>query len=597
MFNVLGFGEAKIVKSTLGRAALAAGIVAASSFAAPLVAQQRGGEPPQRGGNPNPDTPYILVTTFLSGDRQLGVQAADELRRRLQLENSSKELFVVTKATITATLDASGYRADSALNTSDLMELARQLRGEYVIDGKATKTGAGNAAKFETRILMRTGTTVVSQPLPTIEAKDAGDGAKQVAKQIDEALKQIPMYKDCVAGLRAAKYDEAATKARAGIAAYSNAAWSRVCLLNAYGLNKSTPPDSIISVGNQVLAVDPNSILALSNLAEAYKAKGDKDKAIEVNLRIYRLDPSNQAIAQSIVQELAQSGAPDKALPIIDSLIKDNPTDPGMVRTKWLLQLRVGRFKDAIATGDELARIDTASANLDFFNRQIGAAQSDSNNAKIIEIATKAERKFPKEASFPILLAQTYLKGNQYAEARQAAGRATDIDAKNTDAWLFAIYAANQLNQPDTVLALGQKALAAGADKARIAPTLLGPVGATLKKAQASNARADWEETLKAAEMVDGIASSPEAKFYIGVASFQVAADILGQVQTLSKSTKAADKALACTESKKAEDYLAKTSMAMPAGGKVDANTAAQILQNVGSFTEFFSQVKKAFCK
>ena len=43
----------------------------------------------------------------------------------------------------------------------------------------------------------------------------------------------------------------------------------------------------------QILAVDPNSMLALANLAEAYKTKGDKDKAIEMNLRIYRLDPSN----------------------------------------------------------------------------------------------------------------------------------------------------------------------------------------------------------------------------------------------------------------------------------------------------------------
>ena len=68
------------------------------------------------------------------------------------------------------------------------------------------------------------------------------------------------MYKECLAGLRAAKYDEAAVKARAGIAAYPNAAWSRVCLLNAYSLNKSTPPDSIIAVGNAILAVDPNSL-------------------------------------------------------------------------------------------------------------------------------------------------------------------------------------------------------------------------------------------------------------------------------------------------------------------------------------------------
>ncbi|MGH9888547.1 MAG: tetratricopeptide repeat protein, partial [bacterium] len=534
-----------------------------------LAAQQaRNQEPPQRGGQPKQDTPYILVTTFLSSDRQLGVNAGDELRRRVQQEHSAQELFVVTKNSVNGTLEASGYRPDSALNASDLMELAKQLRGEYVIDGKATK-GAANAVKLETRILMRTGQQVIAQPLAVADGKDLGDAVKQVEKSITEALKQIPSYRDCVAALRAAKWDDAAAKARIGMGAYPNAAFSRICLLSAYGSSKTAPPDSIISVGNQILAVDPNSMLALANLAEAYKTKGEKDKAIEMNLRIYRLDPSNQAIAQSIVQELAQSGAPDKALPIIDSLMKDNPADPGMIRTKWLLQLRIGRFKDAIATGEDLVKVDTASATLDYYNRQIGAAQSDSNSAKIAELASKAGQKFPKDVSFPLLLAQTYRKMGQLQQAMQAAKRATEVDPKDTRAWLLAIFTAKDMNQSDTALALAQRALAAGADKGQIGPQLLAPVGEAIKKAQASKSRADWDEALKAAEMVDAIAPAPETKFYIGVSSFQVAADILNEVQTQAKSSKAADKAAACAGAKQAEDYLAKTSVAMPAGGKV----------------------------
>ena len=586
------------MKSPHRLSAVAAGFFALSFAASALSAQPAARqEPPQRGGQPGQDTPYILVTTFLSADRQTGVQAADELRRRLQQEHSAKELFVLTKTAVTGTLEASGYRPDSALNASDLMELAKQLRGEYVIDGKATKAGAGNAQKWESRILMRTGQQIVAQPLPAVDGKDVGDAAKQTEKLISDALKQIPMYKECLAGLRAAKYDEAAAKARAGIAAYSNASWSRVCLLNAYSLNKSTPPDSIIAVGNAILAVDPNSLLALSNLAEAYKTKGDKDKAIEMNLRIYRLDPSNQSIAQSIVQELAQSGAPDKALPIIDSLIKDNPADPGMIRTKWLLQLRVGKFKEAIATGDELVKVDTASATVDFYNRQIGAAQSDSNNAKIIEIASKAQQKFPKEISFPLLLSQTYRRAGQLQQAMAAANQATTIDPKDTRAWQLAIVVANDMNQPDSAMAIAQRALTAGADKAQIGPMMLTGVNAAVKKAQASSKRADWEEALKAAEAVDAIAPTPETKFFIGVSSFQVAADILQEVQPLARSTKPADRAQACTGAKQAEDYLAKTSIAMPAGGRVDANVAGQILGNVTQFSEFIGQVKKAFCK
>jgi len=595
VFNVW---EAKTVKSTQRRTALAAGIIALSALAAPLMAQPRSQEPAQRGGQPNPDTPNILVTTFQSSDRQLGVQAGDELRRRLQVEHSAKELFVTLKNQVNGTLEASGYRPDSALNPSDLMELARQLHDEYVVDGKAMKAPGGNGVRFETRILRRDGQQTIAQPLPVADGRDVGDAAKLVEKAISEALKQIPSYKECLASLRAAKYDEAASRARAGISAYPNASWSRVCLLNAYSLNKSTPPDSVIAVGNQILTVDPTSLLALSNLADAYKAKGEKDKAIEMNLRIYRLDPSNQAIAQSIVQELAQSGAPDKALPIIDSLLAGNPADPGMIKSKWLLQLRIGKFKDALATGEELVKVDTASATVDYYNRQIGAAQSDSNNSKITEFASKAGQKFPREISFPLLLAQTYRRMGQLQEAMQAAMRATVVDPKDTRGWQLAIVTANDLNQPDTAMALAQRAIAAGADRTQIAPTMLAPVSVAVKKAQTSQKRADWQDALKTAEVVDAAAPAPETKFFIGYASFQVASDIIiNEVQPLVKSTKAADRTAACNGAKEAEGYLAKTSVAMPAGGRVDAAVAAQILGNVTNYNDFIGQVKKAFCK
>jgi tetratricopeptide (TPR) repeat protein len=593
VFNVW---EAKTVKSTQRRTALAAGIITLSALGAPLMAQARPQEPQQRGGPTTPETPYILVTTFASPDRQLGVQAAEELRKRLQLEHAAKELYVITRSYVNSTLETSGYRPDSSLSTSDLMELAKQARGEYVVDAKATKTGAG--VKVEARLLMRAaGQQIVAQPLPVAEGRDAGDAAKLIEKSITEALKQIPAYKECLTGLRAAKYDEAATRARAAIGVYPNAAWSRLCLLNAYTLNKNTSPDSIISVSNQILGIDPTSLIALSNLADAYKSKGDKDKAIEINLRIYRLDPSNQSIAQSIVQELAQSGAPDKALPIIDSLMASNPGDPAMIKTKWLLQLRVGKFKDALRTGEELVKIDTASATIDYFNRQIGAAQSDSNNAKITEYASKASQKFTREISFPLMLAQTYRRTGQLQEAMQAANKATIIDPRDTRGWQLAIVTANDLNQPDSALAMAQRALASGADRSQIAPTMLAPVNAAVKKAQASKTRADWQEALKVAELVDGVAASPETKFFIGVSSFTIAADILGGVQPLVKSTKAADKAAACQGAKDAEGYLAKTTIAMPAGGKVDAAVAGQILGNVSNYNDFVSQVKKAFCK
>ena len=588
------------MKSTQRYAAAAAGLLMLVLGGAPLLAQQRGtGDPPQRGGPPNPDTPQILVAVLQSADKGLGVQAADEIRRRIQVEHGAKELYAVPKQAINNTLEASGYRADSALNASDLMELAKQVHGDYVLEGKIAK--AANGVHLDARLLTRTGQQTLAQPLTPMEGKDAGDVAKQAEKQISEALKGMPSYKACTNDLRAQKYDQAIIDARKGITAYPNSTLNRLCILSAYSYQKAAP-DSIIAMANQILQQDPTSMIALANAAEAYKTKGDNDKAIEYNIRIWKADPSNQSVVESIIASLATSGAPEKALPIIDTLIAQNPGDVRMLETKWKLQLLAadkgaqGMWKQAISTGEELAKADTSKATLEYFQRQIGAAQKDSDAAKVQEFAARAAQKFPKDASLQLLLAQGYLKSGQLQQALAAARRAAEADPKDSRGWLFAIAVQNQMNQGDSALATAQKAIASGISKDTIGASLLATVGPALKKAQESKAREDWQVALQAAQTVDAIASSPEAKFYTGVAAFQIGADAISNVNKIYKDPK--QRAAACADLKVAEDNLATAQMAMPGGGKVDPNTAGQILQQATQFSGYIPQFKKALkCK
>jgi tetratricopeptide (TPR) repeat protein len=343
-------------------------------------------------------------------------------------------------------------------------------------------------------------------------------------------------------------------------------------------------------------------MIALVNLADAYTAKGDTNKAIETNLKIYRVDPTNAAVAQSIVQQLANSGAPDKAIPIIDSLITGNPGDAGMIKTKWLLQLRASQWKAAIATGEEYVKLDTAAANADYFNRQIGAAQKDSNTAKVVELASKGSQKFPKDDSFLLIQAQAYRKLGQLQQALAAARRATDINAKNTNAWLFAAVTANDLQQPDTAAMLAQKGIEAGADKSQLGQILVAPVGAMLTKAQNSKERADWEAMYKAAQTVDGAASSALTKFYVGVSSFQVGLDALQNANKLGTATgkEAKDsKVKACSETKVAEDMWSTAQLATPAGAKATPETqqaAGQIMSAIQQYSQYIPRMKAQFC-
>jgi tetratricopeptide (TPR) repeat protein len=584
------------VKSTQRPSAKGLALLALSLVGTPLLAQVAR-QPEQRGGVPNADTPYILVATFRSADRQLGVAMADEVRKRLQSEHSTKELYVIPKTNINNTLEASGYRADSALNASDLMELAKQLRGEQVLEGAVAKTASG--IHVEPRLLMKTGQQTVIQPLPAVDAKDPGDAAKQIERSLTEASKAIPSYKLCTNALRAAKYDDAIKAARAGLTAYSNSNFARLCLLSAFSAQKA-PADSIIPVARAIVAVDPGALIALANLADAYLQKGDTARAIETNLAIFKLDPSNATVGQSIIAQIAQFGSPDKALPIIDSLLVQNPGDPQMLRTKWLLQLKAGHFKQAIATGEEYVKADTAAANLDYFQRQIGAAQSDSNAAMVQTLAAKAAQKFPNDASLQLLLAQNYRKAGQMQQALAAARRATEIEPKNANAWLFAIVTANDLNMPDTAMALAQKAIAAGSSKEQLGQALLGPVGAATKKAQDAKGqpeeRADWEAALKTAQTADAIASTQATQFYIGLASFQVGLDAINNAQKLSKEKGKDSREKACGETKIAEDMTATTAMSMPRGGGYNKEAAGQIMGALNQIQAAIPQFKKALC-
>jgi tetratricopeptide (TPR) repeat protein len=581
-------------------------------------------QPQQRGGPRKQDTPVLLIGTFRSDDRKLAVEASDAVRRRLQDEYSLRDLEVVTKNAVNQTLEASGYRPDSALSLNDLMELAKQLRGDYVIDGSAMKVTEG--VRLDTRVLIRRGTVgsqvILSQPLPPATGKDVGAAAKDVEKNFTAVLKAMPLYKNCETALRAAKYDSAATYGRQVIAAYAPSTFGRLCKLSAFNKLKEALDtmsrrsasdstrrvafaDSIIGVATEILASDSTSSIALGSEVDAYKTKGDNQAVIRYSLRLYRADPSNSAIAQSIVMSLGQSGAPDQALPILEELLKDNPADPNFLRTKWVLQLGAHRYKDAYVTAEDMLKADTSLATAEFFMRMSVEAARDSNTAKRTEYLARGVQKFPKNLDLQLGYADVLYRAGQLQQALEHARAALDIDPKSQNAYTIILVTQSQLKQPDSVLATSQKALAAGVSKETVGQVLLQVVAPVANNANTTKALADWEATLQAAKTVDAIVPTPASKFYLGWAAFQIGLDAVQQVQELDKQirdpkTKAAQqrdlRAKACALTKSAEENWATAQINLVPGAQFQKDPVAQMMGAIQQVSASIPQMKTLFC-
>jgi tetratricopeptide (TPR) repeat protein len=554
-----------------------AGLVAVSAVgvATPVVAQ--GG-----GRTVEPDA-RILVATFRSTDRGLGVAGADAVRSRVSQEVPQRQLLVIRKEDINGTLAASGYAADSALSPSDMRELAKLMRADEILDGTVTKTADG--VRVDARLLLARDVSL-AQPLPPASARNVGEAARQISRDLKEARKQLAANKKCENHLRERQYDQAIAAAREGIAAYPQATLARLCLLSALADSaRGTPPDQIIAAGNEVLAIDPTSRIALGILFAAQERKGDAEGAIATLMRLQKADPTNVQLQSDIARRLAILD-PEKALPVLQPMIDQNPGDVELMKLFWAIQLRAQRYKDAVRTGEALARLDTTVVDTTWFTRMIAAYSADSQPQRAAEIAGRAVQRYPQSANAHAVFAQTLRRAGQLQQAAEHYRQAVQLDPKVEPGYLALIVTQCELNQADAAFASGQAAIGAGLDKATIGNALMGCAAPAMRAAQDQKTRAAWQRAYDISNRIDQVAPSANSKFFVGVSAFQVGLDAL---QNLNKSK-------SCAEAELIENMWAASQIAMPQGASVDRNAAGQIMGVIQQYSKNVADAKKQLC-
>ena len=530
--------------------------------------------------------PRFMVPTFRSTERGLGLQAAEAIRERMGQDFQLKTLWIVPKSDIMTTLVNSGYSTTEALSSNDARALAQLLRAEEYVEGNVEKTPTGYRVTANMLLVRPDG---MVQPLPPIDVAKVADAAKGISSAVESARKQVDPAKKCIDFYRAKNYAGALAEARKGIAAYPNAVMPRVCMAEVYN-DQKLGADSMISIAESILKIHKDNKRALAFAADAYAEKKMEDKQIEALTRLISLDPTNTRLQTQVVNILAGSGKASLALPIVDDAVKNNPGDASLVKLQWLVHFAAKDIKGALVIGEEMVKLDTASADTSFFIREAAAYAADSQFKKAAETLARGRAKFPKNMSIASTYVQLLIQTGQTAQAIEVAKGILAENPKIPGIWLPIAKAQSDAGaSPDTVMASLRSAIAAGDSAGLVATYATGLGQAEQKKAGAATPKDidGYRRALRFLQFSDSVQQTPAAAFLQGATHLQKGQALLEQARE-KKS---------CDMAKEATQDFTDAQIFIPRGAAQFRNEAGQLMTALQQLSPYGDQMVKALCK
>jgi tetratricopeptide (TPR) repeat protein len=524
----------------------------------------------------------VMIPTLQSADKDLGGQAAEAIRNQLQKQTNVRDLVVVPKADIVNSLTSSGYSPTEALAPGDAKALATLVRAPQYLEGTVSRTPTGY--KIDSRLIISRDMTR-GQVLPTAQGAKLDDAASQVARSIQAARRQLAGEETCHNAVAQGQYQAGVAAARSAMAGSASANIAGACLVDAYAGLKMD--DSVIAVAERIRASDPANIVALRRLADTYRTRNDTAKMLQVLGALAAADPTNIKLIQDVVAEYAKMGHADQAVPLMRDLIQNNPGDPQLLNLAWLVYLNAKDFNDAIATGTEMVRVDTAAATADYYSRLAGAYTAMNQPQRAAEAIAQGSKKFPNDPNLQLFYAQSIYKAGNLQLALDAAKKAVAANPKNPNGYFLLATIQGALNQYDDLTNTLNLAKQNGADPTALSQLALQQGSNAYKRGQESKDRADFQRAIKFLQLSDQLQSSADAKFLLGASAFS-----LGQSATIDANEKKS-----CDLARTARDAFNLAQMNLPAGGQKYPNEAAQLLTAIPQFTPAVDNEVKRFCK
>ncbi len=541
---------------------------------------------------PAPGAPFMLVTAFRTADndKTLAVKAADEMRSQLTARISSRELWVIPKQQVEGYLEGSGYATDEPLNTLDAKQLGQVLRADEILVGTVTKTADGFSVGGAIALTRDMALRDVVAPG---EGKTLAAAAADFTRKLQVVRKQLEHERKCNSALRDGNSAAAEAAARAGIAAYPEAMISRVCLVFALSQAKKSP-DEVLAAAKDVLDRDPRQPRALYVAMEQYLIKGDTNSMAQTASQLVAVEAGDPRLVEQIVGNLEAMRRADVALPILETALKETPEDPDLLRLQFRLLIASARWKDVIEKGQVLAVVDTASADVKYFERMAAAYQADSQPQKSAEVLARGVAKFPEDPNLPLTLGQVLQGIGQYPQSIDALRKALAIEPKMPNARLLMARAYNEMAMPDSVMSVLRAAAANGEDKATTSGYATTLANGFLKITNEQKTLAAARKIIPFAKLAEEIdPTNINAKFILGLGHFFVAQFAATDLPEVAKT----DRAAACALAKEAQEAATQAQIFIPQGGRVDPNTAGAVLGVLPNISGYAEQQVGLLCR
>jgi tetratricopeptide (TPR) repeat protein len=516
----------------------------------------------------------------------MGVQASDAVRSRINSEFPFKQVYVLPKTDINATLEASGFSITDALEPHDQRALATLLRADEYVTGSATKTATG--VKVEAALVLARDNALV-QPVGTYDAKNLGEAAGLIAKELKEARKQLDAERKCINFAREQKYAEAIAAAKVGITAYPKATLARICHANVLVTQKA-PAAEQLAVAREIVDIDPRSRPGLAILAQSYRELNQQDSAVVMLTRLLATDPRNPRLQRDVVEALAAMANPRIARPVIDTAVALNPGDPDLLRLRWLILLSTRDFKEAFAQGDELVKLDTAFADTTYFIRTVAAHAADSNFARAAEVSAEGLAKFPGHPGLTFSQIVALRQAGKPEASLEALGKATAAKIPVENASFLRVSLLKDLGRSAEIVSVARELIAGGDTSTTLRQMVLGVGNEQRTAAAKSNSPDDYKlaiGTLLYADSITTGASKAQSQFLLGVTYVTFGQLKLAEAQ--------ANKA--CAPAKEAKDMFVEAQIMLPKGGSFAPDAMRAAMTGVMQLDPAADQMIKAFCK